>query len=207
MKTLFGLSTLSVCALLLSACAAPVETTAEAALAEEDGDAAYAGECPATVPDAIHVAADQQLAFSYEGDGVQIYTCNATANGFAWVFKAPRATLVDDDGDVRGIHFAGPSWQANDGSTIVGARVASAPATAAGAIPWLLLNVASHSGPPGKLSKITSIQRLNTSGGVAPAVGCDAAHLGVETEVPYTAGYFFYKTRADRKNRQCGQHE
>lgn len=32
------------------------------------------------------------------GVGVQIYSCNATAAGFAWTFVAPRADLFNDEG-------------------------------------------------------------------------------------------------------------
>ena len=62
------------------------------------------------------------------------------------------------------------------------------------AIPWLLLSAVSTGGP-GKLADVTSIQRLNTSGGVAPATGCDAGHVGTNARVPYSADYLFYHLR------------
>jgi hypothetical protein len=64
-----------------------------------------------------------------------------------------------------------------------------------GAIPWLLLRATSTSaGPDGdKLTHTTHIQRVNTTGGVAPATGCDAGHLGEARNVPYTADYYFYR--------------
>ena len=44
------------------------------------------------------------------------------------------------------------------------------------------------------LSKTTFIQRLNTTGGVAPADGCStSADVGKQVLVPYTADYYFYK--------------
>lgn len=37
------------------------------------------------------------------------------------------------------------------------------------------------------------IQRLNTSGGLAPSAGCRSkADVGNQAFVPYTANYFFY---------------
>ena len=66
----------------------------------------------------------------------------------------------------------------------------------AGAVAWLLLQVVgSQSGPIGsnKLAPTTFIQRVNTSGGLAPLTGCDSlADVGHEAFVPYTADYFFY---------------
>ena len=80
-----------------------------------------------------------------EGRGVQIYACTAPPEGFAWRLKAPEATLTDQRGRVFGRHFAGPSWQASDGSIVVGEAVASA-GGAARAVPWLLLRAKSHAG-------------------------------------------------------------
>ena len=68
---------------------------------------------------------------------------------------------------------------------------------APGAIPWLLLQVVgAQDGPTGghKLTATTFIQRLNTSGGVAPSTGCTlSTDVGKKALVPYTADYFFYK--------------
>jgi hypothetical protein len=68
---------------------------------------------------------------------------------------------------------------------------------APGAIPWLLLQrVGAKDGPSGgdTLTATTFIQRLNTSGGVAPSTGCSSStNVGNQAFVPYTADYFFYK--------------
>jgi hypothetical protein len=58
------------------------------------------------------------------------------------------------------------------------------------ASPWLLLETVSTTGP-GIFSSVTYIQRLNTSGGLAPA-GPGSA-IGELVQVPYTAEYFFYR--------------
>lgn len=121
--------------------------------------------------------------------GVQIYECRAkSGGGTEWVFTAPEADLFDAAGAPAGRHYAGPRWEAADGSRIVGTVKARADAPLAGAIPWLLLTARSD-GAPGRFSKITSVQRVNTAGGAAPAAGCDAATLGRTERVPYSADY------------------
>jgi hypothetical protein len=147
---------------------------------------------PSNVPAALTPAADQELAFSLDASGVQKYQCRATATGFAWTFVAPEARLFRGHHDV-GHHYAGPTWEYRDGSLIVGAKVAGATVDAT-AIPWLLLNVVSHGGPEGKMTDVTSVQRLQTVGGLAPATGCDADHVGAAADVPYTATYYFFRT-------------
>ena len=73
-----------------------------------------------------------------------------------------------------GRHYAGPHWEALDGSKIAGTVKERADAPLADAIPWLLLTAKSV-GPEGSFSKVTSIQRVNTVGGVAPTTGCSEA--------------------------------
>ena len=60
------------------------------------------------------------------------------------------------------------------------------------AIPWLLLKAVSYTGT-GMMSDVIAVQRVDTQGGVTPTSGCDAAHVGTETSVAYTATYYFYK--------------
>ena len=151
---------------------------------------------PPTVPAAIQVPAGNTLFLVGHATGYQIYQCTDTGTGFAWVLWAPRAVLTDDAGNVIIEHYAGPTWRANDGSTVVGARVGSAPAPGGAAIPWLLLKaVSTTAGPSGgtTLTQTTYIQRINTTGGLAPTTGCDATHAGAFAPVRYTADYYFYK--------------
>ena len=129
--------------------------------------------------------------------GTQNYTCQSTATGIAWTLVAPDATLFDDRGRPIMRHYAGPTWQATDDSTVVGAKVNGVTVNAS-AIQWLLLRKTSTTmGPDGgdRLVDTTFIQRVNTTGGLAPATGCDAAHLGAAINVPYTADYFFYRAQ------------
>jgi FtsP/CotA-like multicopper oxidase with cupredoxin domain len=143
------------------------------------------------VPQQLQPAANEQLLLQLHAKGDQVYTCKSDAAQFTWTLKAPDAQLFDKDGKSFGKHFAGPSWEANDGSRVTGKPVANAPSPDANSIPWLLVNVVSHDGS-GVLSRVTTIQRLNTKGGKVPASVCDASHLGQELRVPYFADYLFY---------------
>jgi uncharacterized protein DUF3455 len=138
------------------------------------------------VPPKLQPPANEQLLLQVHAKGDQIYTCKSDAAQFTWTLKAPDAQLFDNNGKPFGKHFAGPSWEASDGSRVAGKAVANSPSPDADSIPWLLLTVVSHEGG-GVLSRATSIQRLNTKGGKAPASGCDASHAGQELRVPYSA--------------------
>jgi hypothetical protein len=143
------------------------------------------------VPQQIQPPANEQLLLRVHAKGDQVYTCKADGAQFTWALKAPDAQLFDKDGKPFGKHFAGPSWEANDGSRVTGKAIANAPSPDADSIPWLLVNILSHDGS-GVLSRATTIQRLNTKGGKAPSSGCDASHVGREVRVPYSADYLFF---------------
>ena len=150
------------------------------------------------VPADLMPPASAVLLFELGARGDQIYTCAAKPEdpaAFVWTFKAPQAELFNDRGEVVGSHFAGPTWQGQDGSSVKGAVVARADAPFKNAIPWLLPEATSHDGD-GAFSTITHIQRLDTKGGVAPSKGCDATHLSEEVRVPYKATYVFYNPAA-----------
>lgn len=140
-------------------------------------------------------APTKQPAIEAFGKGVQIYTCKQAAATYAWTLKAPEATLSDAKGNVIGKHFAGPSWQASDGSTVVGEALNASPSPDAGAIPWLVLHAKSHAGN-GTMSNIAYVVRTRTEGGAAPATGCDAGHANAEVRVPYSAVYIFFPSVA-----------
>jgi hypothetical protein len=107
------------------------------------------------------------------GKGVQIYTCKAAGTDYAWTLKAPEATLSDVKGKLIGKHFAGPTWQASDGSTVVGEPLNVSPSPNAGAIPWIVLHAKSHEGD-GVMATVDYVVRTRTEGGVAPSTGCNA---------------------------------
>ena len=135
--------------------------------------------------------AGQQLGFQADAKGVQIYACQIAETGEAkWVLSAPEAELFDAAGNLAGKHYAGPTWELVDGSKVAGTKLSEHTGDA-GAIPWLVLRATTHEGQ-GSLANVTFIIRKNTSGGLAPATGCDAAHGGDTVRVPYGAVYAFY---------------
>lgn len=124
--------------------------------------------------------------------GVQIYECRAASGASpVWVFVAPEADLFDAGGQRIGKHGAGPFWQHEDGSRFVGTLRARADAPQPKAIPWLLLS-AKTQGPEGVFSRVSSVQRLNTADGQAPANGCDSTALGKRAQMQYRADYVLY---------------
>ena len=147
--------------------------------------------------------------------GTQNYMCApATGGGVAWKGFAPEATLFVP---VLGLHpqlathflsvnpedgTARPTWQHSIDSSKVWGKVSKIVTdpnyVEPGAIPWLLLEAAGKEAGPDDGSFFTQtayIQRINTSGGVAPATGCTATTIGALALVPYTTDYYFYKAR------------
>src|SRR5258707_3497694 len=147
---------------------------------------------PPQAPEILRVPAGQTVLLKALGKGVQIYECKATAadpGKFDWTCKAPEADLTNKHGKKIGKHYAGPTWEANDGSKVIGEKKAEAPKP--GAVPWLLLQAKTNEGT-GRFARVTYIQRVDTEGGVAPAAGCDQAHVKTEARVDYRASYYFY---------------
>jgi hypothetical protein len=145
------------------------------------------------VPAALRAPAGQVVFVEALATGVQIYECAARPGaGYEWAFRAPEAALADRSGRSVGKHFAGPTWQSNDGSSVVGEVKASDPGPDPSAIPWLLLSAKSNSGP-GVFEAVRSVQRVATVGGRAPSEPCTEARLRQVARVPYTATYYFYR--------------
>src|SRR5262245_29210371 len=147
-----------------------------------------------SVPDKLKPAANETLSHEVPATGVQIYECSAAKDGFEWAFKGPEADLFDRSRNKIGKHYGGPTWESNDGSKIVGAVKAREDAPEANAIPWLLLG-AKSTGSAGSFARVTSIQRVATTGGVAPAGGCGKGDVGKVARVPYTATYYFFSPK------------
>jgi len=149
------------------------------------------------VPDRLNPGANESLAMIVSARGVQIYECRARKDqvgGYEWAFVAPAADLFDAGGNTIGRHYAGPHWESTDGSKVLGTVKERADAPVADAIPWLLL-AAKSVGPAGAFSKVTSIQRVNTAGGVAPGAGCSQAAAGALSRINYTADYYFFTAK------------
>jgi hypothetical protein len=202
-----GLRRAAAAAFLIAAAASP------AALAEPTAPVP-------PVPAGIEVPAGHTLFLTGRAQGTQNYICLPAGAGFAWRLFSPQATLFftmpwagselrhqfmthylspnpEEDGTPR------PTWQSSRDTSAVWARAVASSAdpafVEAGAIPWLRLEVVGTAEGPGggdALRPTTFIQRLNTSGGPAPAEGCSqASHVGATVMVPYRADYFFYKAR------------
>jgi len=162
------------------------------------GCAASEARHPDDVPASLNVPSGQVLTQQLHATGVQVYRCEtakADPASFEWAFKQPEATLFAKSGRNVGKHYAGPTWEANDGSKVTGEVIARANSPAAGAIPWLLLRVKTTSGT-GIFGAVQSIQRLHTVGGSAPADGCTQAQAGQELRVAYSADYLFYAAKS-----------
>lgn len=141
-----------------------------------------------TLPDTIR-APDATAFLTLHAEGAQIYQCKAGADGkLVWTFREPIAALMRDGATV-GRHFAGPSWQLNDGGRVQGKVAGKAPGATAADAPWLKLEVFAREGG-GLLSEATVIQRLHTSGGALEGA-CEAD--GVLRSIPYSADYVFLK--------------
>lgn len=168
------------------------------------------------VPADLEVPAGNEAFLVGHAKGTQNYVCLPSSTGFAWSLFTPEATLFGDDGRQLITHFFSPNpsedgtvrptWQdSSDTSLFFG--VASKTSTdasfvASGAIPWLLLAPAGPHQPAGKgrLVGTTFVQRVKTTGGVAPATGCaQASDVGQKKFVPYTADYVFYRAAAHGK--------
>ncbi|HEY8088690.1 MAG TPA: DUF3455 domain-containing protein [Polyangiaceae bacterium] len=148
---------------------------------------------PPAVPDALRVGAREVVVERASAQGSQVYECATGDAGFAWKLVGPDAVLTDPAGAPMGKHYAGPTWEALDGSKVIGALVRKADAPVPGAVPWLLLSAKSTEGK-GLFANVTSIQRVDTEGGVAPSIACEATQAGVRKSIPYRATYYFYAT-------------
>jgi hypothetical protein len=143
------------------------------------------------IPDLIKVPVGYSPVLTVHAKGDQIYQCSLNQDEYVWEMQAPDAKLFDAHGNIVGNHSAGPLWEYKEGSRVVGRVVGKIDMSAGLAISWLLVEVVSHKGD-GLFSKVDFINRVNTQGGLAPASGCNANHLGGEKRVAYTADYIFY---------------
>jgi hypothetical protein len=149
------------------------------------------------VPDILKAPETEVVLLKALGNGKQIYACKAKADNaaqFDWVLARPDADLLDEQGAKIGKHYEGPTWEATDGSKVIGQVQQRANAPRPDAVPWLLLRAKTTQGA-GTFGHVTYIQRVNTVGGVAPAGGCDKERAGAEVSIDYHADYYFYGPR------------
>jgi hypothetical protein len=140
------------------------------------------------MPDTIAAPTETMIA-KFHAEGAQVYECKADSAGkLAWAFREPIATLLAD-GKTVGRHYAGPNWEHSDSSAVVGKVISSAPGVAAKDIPWLKLEVAAHRGN-GLLTDVTTVQRINTVGGILTG---ECGTAGAFQSEPYSADYVFLR--------------
>ena len=169
---------------------------------------------PPPVPANLQVAAGSKAFLVGHATGTQNYVCLPSGASFAWSLFTPEATLFSEHFKQLTTHFFSvnpnpadnrairATWQHSRDTSAVWAKLAldgssTDPAfVRPGAVAWLLLDVVgTQEGPSGgdTLTVTTQIQRLNTSGGVAPSTDCSVStDVGKRAFVPYTADYFFY---------------
>ena len=147
----------------------------------------------AALPEAVRAPAGSKQMMATTGVGELTYECREKAGAagqYEWAFVGPVATLYGGDKKMVGKYYAGPTWEAADGSKVTGKQVAISPSSP-GNIPMQLVKAEPAMGA-GAMTGVGYIQRLNTKGGVAPAMACDAMGKGKRQVVAYEADYIFY---------------
>ena len=165
---------------------------------------------PPNVPSNIAVLPPNRPFLVGHALGTQNYVCLPSGNQFKFKLFTPQATLFDREGNQLTTHFFSPdpedplgtiraTWQhSRDTSAVWGKVVTGDNATVdPTAIDWLRVTVTTtEGGPRDTLTRTTFVQRINTTGGLAPAADCSSASdVGKQAFVPYTADYVFYSDR------------
>jgi hypothetical protein len=177
---------------------------------------------PPAVPASIQVPAGNEAFLVGRGIGTQNYSCSPSGAGFAWILFTPEAALFSDSGRQLTSHFFSPNprernvdptvtaqgairaaWRhSRDSSTVWGRAFPPSfdpEFVRPDSVAWLLLETVGTVEGPGDgdtLTRTTFIQRVNTSGGLAPSTGCSAAaDAGKKAFVPYEADYFFFRRK------------
>ena len=150
----------------------------------------------ANLPATVQVPAGNKVAMETVGVGEITYQCSPKkdmAGQFEWVFVGPDAKLNDRSGKQVGKYYGPPAtWESMDGSKLTATQIAVAP-NGTGNIPSQLVKGNPAMGS-GAMSGVTYIQRVDTKGGVAPAMACAAGNVGAKEIVKYQADYIFYKS-------------
>jgi len=145
------------------------------------------------LPNAVKVPDGHQVAMQTVGVGKIAYECKAAMTGYEWVFVGPDAALNDRGGMQVGTYVGPPAtWASLDGSKVTATQVAVAPA-GEGNIPYQLVKANPATGS-GAMQGVSYIQRVATSGGVAPSSPCGMESVGAKQWVPYQADYIFWKS-------------
>ncbi len=149
---------------------------------------------PGGIAASLRVPASEAPAFVLNGNGVYIYQCRqaiSDPNAYVWAFVVPDATLYDGSRSVARHATIGLYESLSDRTSVSGVVRSSQPAGGAN-LPWVLIR-AQPIGESGLFANVSSIQRVNTTGGAAPSSGCGPDNVGEEARVAYQADYYFYK--------------
>ena len=144
----------------------------------------------------IKATGDYTPVLKLRGRGYQVFRCEDTTDGLAWVYQLPDATLADDRGNLVGRHGANFTFEHNDGSRLAGKVHAWDDAPDSADLRWLLL--ATQSFGAGAFAGIAYVQRVNTLGGMPPA-RCAAGDRGQVLRVEFSADFVFYRPTAGAK--------
>ena len=152
---------------------------------------------PAGLNPRLRASANEEPAFMLSGNGVYVYVCRPTAfdpKVYAWSFLAPDATLYEGSRSAGRLATAGIYESLDDRTSVSGVVRATQPA-GAGNLPWAMIRARPADETSGLFQGVTSIQRVNTSGGAPPNGGCGSDTMGEESRVTYNADYYFYRKR------------
>lgn len=147
----------------------------------------------ASLPMPLQVGADELLGDVYTGSGTQTYVCRRSAERLTWQDAGSEASLFDAAHVEIGAIVAGDYFTAHDDSIFAG-RVAAEAEMAPVTLPWQRIVKRYTAGSPekyGRLTQITSIQRVLTAGGIPLASTCGID--GQSIFVPYAATYLLYR--------------
>jgi hypothetical protein len=141
----------------------------------------------------LQVGSDEALQEAFTARGVQMYVCRRTADGLTWRADGAEASLFDAAHDEVGAIAPGEYFTAHDDSIFAGRVAAEAEMTPV-TLPWQRIAKRYAAGSPesdGRLSQITSIQRVLTAGGMPFGSRCGID--GLSLSVPYAATYLLYR--------------
>lgn len=146
-----------------------------------------------SLPVPLQVGSDEALQEALTASGVQMYVCRRSAEGLNWRADGAQASLFDAGHDEVGAIVPGEYFTAHDDSIFAG-RVAAEAEMAPVTLPWQRIAKRYTAGSPesdGRLSHVTSIQRVLTAGGVPFGLRCGID--GQSLSVPYAATYLLYR--------------
>ena len=148
---------------------------------------------PGGLPARLQAAPGEEAAFMLSAEGVHVFECKpgGDATGFSWAFVAPDATLFDG-GRTAATQTRPDLWESSSDRSSVTAVPRTTAVASEADLPWALF-AAQPLADTGLFAGVTSIQRVNTAGGVAPSAACDPDDAGRELRVPFTADYYFYR--------------